>query len=36
MIENLLKPLAKSALVTLGSKAAAAVTDAAFKKKIFG
>ena len=33
---NLLKPLAKSVLITLGLTAAASATDAAIRKKMFG
>ena len=36
LIENMLKPLAKSVLVPSGLKAATSATDAAIKKKIFG
>ena len=36
LIENVLKPLAKSVLIPLGVIAAASVTDAAIHKKIFG
>ena len=36
LIENVLKPLAKSILIPLGLKAAALATDAAIHKKIFG
>ena len=36
MIGNLLTPLAKSVLITLGLTAAASVTDEAIHKKLFG
>ena len=36
LIGNVLKPLAKSALIPLGLTAAASVTDAAIHKKMFG
>ena len=35
-MNNVLKPLAKSALISFGLTAAAAATDAAIHKKIFG
>ena len=35
LILNVLKPLAKSALIPLGLRAAASATDAAFNKKMF-
>ena len=35
-MKNVLKPLAKSALIPLGLTAAASATDAAIHKKIFG
>ena len=35
-MKNVLKPLAKSALIPLGLTAAASVTDAAVHKKMFG
>ena len=36
LIGNVLKPLAKSVLITLGLTAAASATDAAIHKKMFG
>ena len=36
LIENVLKPLAKSVLMPLGLTAAASATDAVFSKKMFG
>ena len=36
LIENVLKPLAKSVLIPLGLTAAASATDAAIHKKMFG
>ena len=36
LIGNVLKPLAKTVLIPLGLTAAAAATDAAIQKKIFG
>ena len=36
LIENVLKPLAKSVLIPLGLTAAASETDAAIHKKMFG
>ena len=36
MIENVLKPSAKSVLTPLGLMAAASATDAAIHKKMFG
>ena len=36
LIGNILKPLAKSTLIPLGLTAAAAATDAAIRKKMFG
>ena len=36
LIENVLKPLAKSVLIPLGLTAAASATDAAIYKKTFG
>ena len=36
LIGNVLKPLAKSVLVSLGLTVAASVTDAAIEKKILG
>ena len=36
LIENVLKPLAKSALISLGSIAAASATDEATRKKLLG
>ena len=36
LIGNVLKPLAKSVLIPLGSTEAASATDAAIHKKIFG
>ena len=36
LIENVLKPLAKSVLILLGLTAAASATDAAIDKKMFG
>ena len=36
LMKNVLKPLAKSVLIPLGLTAAAAATDAASQKKIFG
>ena len=36
LIGNVLKPLAKTVLIPLGLTAAAAATDAAIHKKIFG
>ena len=36
LIENVLKPLVKSVLIPLGLTAAAAETDVAIPKKIFG
>ena len=35
LLKNLLKPLAKSVLITLGLTAVASATDAAIHKKIF-
>ena len=35
LVENVLKPLAKSVLIPLGLTAAASATDAAIQKKIF-
>ena len=36
LMENVLKPLAKSVLIPLGLKAAASATDPAIRKKFFG
>ena len=36
LMKNVLKPFAKSILIPLGLTAAAAVTDAAIQKKMFG
>ena len=35
-MENVLKPLAKSVLIPLGSTVATLATDAAIRKKMFG